>query len=382
MNLVLSVMLVLAFVPALLAQDAPPEKAVPTTQPAEKAESGLYPRVKLQTTLGDIVIELNAEKAPITVDNFIGYVESGFYKGTIFHRVMPNFMLQAGGLTAEMEEKTAGLKPSIKNEWKNGLKNVKGTIAMARGGHPDSAKAQFFINVKDNQMLDMPRDGAAYAVFGKVVEGMDVVEKIRTAKCTVHPKYRTRDGAVTPAEPIVIKDTKLVGKYDREKVKAIVTAQHKEEAQAKIKARLEREKKLKERQGDLKARLEEQMQKMREYVKQVEAETGKKAEKTASGLMYVVLKEGDGPAPKPTDMVQVKYKGWLLSGEVFDSGEIGFSLKRGVIQGWLEGVAMMKVGGKRRLIIPPQLAYAEHGKGQAIPPNTVLVFDVELLEIK
>jgi peptidyl-prolyl cis-trans isomerase A (cyclophilin A) len=135
--------------------------------------------VKLATSMGDIVLELDAAKAPKTVDNFVRYVKAGHYDGTVFHRVIPNFMIQGGGMTADMKEKPT--RAPIPLEARNGLDNVRGTVAMARTGIPDSATSQFFINVKDNDMLNAAntRDGNGYAVFGKVVSGMDVVDKIR-----------------------------------------------------------------------------------------------------------------------------------------------------------------------------------------------------------
>ena len=136
--------------------------------------------VKLETTLGDIVLELDEDKAPITVKNFIQYVRDGFYSDTIFHRVIDGFMIQGGGFDAEMHQKTTG--PPIKNEADNGLSNQRGTIAMARTPDPHSAGSQFFINLKDNPFLDHKEKSAqgwGYCVFGKVVEGMDVVDKIK-----------------------------------------------------------------------------------------------------------------------------------------------------------------------------------------------------------
>lgn len=189
-------------------------------------DDGIHPRVKMETTLGDIILELDAEKAPITVLNFIQYAEDKFYDGTIFHRVMETFMIQGGGFSPEMDKKTEGLRPGIKNEWQNGLKNVRGTISMARmGGNPDSATAQFFINVVDNSALDRPqRDGAAYAVFGKVVEGMDTVDKIRDVEVSSNPKYAGGRAKTVPVEPVVIKSVTVVGKFDRQKVEAQVKA--------------------------------------------------------------------------------------------------------------------------------------------------------------
>jgi len=131
--------------------------------------------------MGDIVLELDPEKAPITCENFAKYVDEKHYDGTIFHRVIDNFMIQCGGFEPDMTQRPTG--KGIKNEWKNGLSNARHTIAMARlGNQPDSATAQFFINVGDNGFLDEPRDGAGYAVFGRVVEGIDVIDAIRGVK--------------------------------------------------------------------------------------------------------------------------------------------------------------------------------------------------------
>ena len=144
---------------------------------ATAAQADQSVRVKIATTAGDIVVALDAEKAPETVSNFLAYVDEGFYSGTIFHRVIPNFMIQGGGFTTEYEQKET--KDPINNEASNGLKNRRGTIAMARTMDPHSATAQFFINDKDNSFLDYPgQDGWGYAVFGEVVEGMDVVDLI------------------------------------------------------------------------------------------------------------------------------------------------------------------------------------------------------------
>lgn len=141
------------------------------------------PQVLLETTAGDILLELDPEKAPETVANFLKYVDDGFYDNTIFHRVIPGFMIQGGGMDARMKEKSTN--PPIKNEADNGLKNDRGTIAMARTMDPHSASAQFFINHADNDFLnhrEPSRDGWGYAVFGKVIDGMDTVDKIAKVK--------------------------------------------------------------------------------------------------------------------------------------------------------------------------------------------------------
>lgn len=146
------------------------------------ATTGAYaqnaPKVKFETTLGDFTVEVYPDKAPKTVENFLQYVNDKQYNGTVFHRVMDGFMVQAGGMTADMKEKPT--RAPIPLEARNGLRNDRGTIAMARTSNPNSATAQFFINVVDNQGLNAPQpDGFGYAVFGKVVSGMDVVDKIR-----------------------------------------------------------------------------------------------------------------------------------------------------------------------------------------------------------
>ena len=135
-------------------------------------------RVKMETNMGDILLALDEEKAPETVRNFVQYAEDGFYDGTIFHRVIDGFMIQGGGFTESYERKPT--RAPIQNEADNGLKNTRGSIAMARTNDPHSATAQFFINVKDNHFLDYPgQDGWGYAVFGEVAEGMDIVDEIR-----------------------------------------------------------------------------------------------------------------------------------------------------------------------------------------------------------
>jgi len=152
----------------------------------------------LQTNMGDIRLNLDAEKAPITVKNFINYIEDGFFNGTIFHRVIPNFMVQGGGMTQDMQQKPT--KANIENEAKNGLKNNKYTVAMARTGAPHSASSQFFINVADNQFLDCPgQDGWGYCVFGEVVEGRQVVDKMQTVET-----LNLGGHADVPADPIII----------------------------------------------------------------------------------------------------------------------------------------------------------------------------------
>jgi cyclophilin family peptidyl-prolyl cis-trans isomerase len=169
-----------------------------------KSESNL---VKLQTSMGNIVIELNAQAAPVTVKNFLQYVHDGFYDSTIFHRVIPGFMIQGGGFTEQMEKKEK--REPIVNEASNGLPNERGTIAMAQSpGNPDSATCQFFINHNNNTFLNYVENGnPGYAVFGKVIEGMDTVDAIASTKTTTRMTYEN-----VPEKPILIKSATVVSK--------------------------------------------------------------------------------------------------------------------------------------------------------------------------
>ncbi len=161
-------------------------------------------KVRLTTSQGDIVLQLDADKAPKTVANFVQYVKAGHYAGTVFHRVIEGFMIQGGGMTADMAEKQT--KAPIPLESRNGLSNLRGTVAMARTMVPDSATAQFFINVNDNLRLDAANspDGNGYAVFGRVIEGMDVVDKIKAA-----PTGNKGGHQNVPTQPILIRSATL-----------------------------------------------------------------------------------------------------------------------------------------------------------------------------
>ena len=174
---------------------------------AAAALPALAQKVRLSTSEGDIVLELDADKSPKTVANFVQYVKAGHYSGTVFHRVIDGFMIQGGGMSADMKEKST--RAPIPLESKNGLSNLRGTIAMARTGIPDSATAQFFINVNDNVRLDAANspDGNGYAVFGKVVEGMDVVDRIKAVPVGSKGMHQN-----VPVQPIVIKQASLLEK--------------------------------------------------------------------------------------------------------------------------------------------------------------------------
>jgi len=322
--------------------------------------------VKMETSMGDIVLMLDSANAPVSTENFLAYTKEGFYDGTIFHRVISNFMIQGGGFTADMDKKDT--KPGIKNEWDNGLKNDRGTIAMARlGGRPDSATSQFFINVVDNARLsERQRDGAGYAVFGAVIEGMEVVDNIKKV-----PTGTKNAMANVPIDTVLIKKVSVVEKSDDDYAKYAKLAEKKAGEAA------ERAKAAEEKIAKTAARCQEAKDLL----------ASDKCQTSDTGLKYVDIVEGKGASPEKTDQVSVHYTGWLTNGKKFDSSHdrgqpATFPLNR-VIAGWTEGVGGMKVGGKRILMIPGKLGYGERGApGAGIGPNETLIFEVELLEIK
>ncbi|MCA8336896.1 peptidylprolyl isomerase [Burkholderia multivorans] len=180
--------------------------ALLASAPAFAQTATAHPVVQLKTSQGDIRVELYPEKAPKTVANFLDYVKAGQYNGTIFHRVIKGFMIQGGGYKANFDEKPT--RAPIPLESRNGLKNLTGTIAMARTSDPNSATAQFFINTVDNSGLDYPNpDGNGYAVFGKVVSGLDVVKKIEAVPTTSRGPMQD-----VPAQPVVIESASIVSK--------------------------------------------------------------------------------------------------------------------------------------------------------------------------
>lgn len=324
------------------------------------AKGGNAVTVVMKTSMGEIVLELDAAKAPISTANFVSYVDKGYYNGTIFHRVIPGFMIQGGGFTPDMAQKPTD--PPIKNEWRNGLKNSRGTISMARTQVADSATSQFFINVADNAALDMARDGAAYAVFGKVVKGMEVVDLIKDV-----PTATAAGGHQNvPVAPVLIETVTWSGPVSLDDLRrAAASVAEKELTAARAMAAQAREAGVK-------------------YVESLGVDISK-GSASASGLWHVDVVAGEGVQPTPENKVKVHYTGWLPDGSKFDSSRdrgqpAEFPLNR-VIKGWTEGVSGMKVGGKRYLVVPPELGYGPSSPTPKIPPNSTLVFEVELLEI-
>jgi len=320
--------------------------------------------VKVTTTLGDFILELDHAKAPKTVDNFLAYVDSGFYNATMFHRIIDKFMIQGGGMTVDYTKKET--KSPIVNEATNGLKNDRGTIAMARTGNPHSATSQFFINLRNNDFLNHKdtRRGWGYCVFGKIVDGMKTIDAIATTP--VHKDQRADAQQAAAADtPVLINKASRVNAKEIGDLIASLRASEKAAIDAREKAKT----------------------KSIETAKAFVAKRGVDTSKgffTDSGLWVVHVKEGSGDSPKATNRVKVHYTGWLTDGTKFDSSRdrnkpSEFGLNQ-VIKGWTEGLSLMKTGGTSYLIIPANLAYGASGR-PSIPGGSMLIFEVELIDI-
>ena len=310
---------------------------------------GLY--AKMSTNRGDIYLQLEFEKTPMTTGNFVGLAEGTvkntakgegvpFYDGLKFHRVIPNFMIQGGDPLGTGQ---GGPGYDFPDEFDTTLKHVgPGVLSMANRG-PGTNGSQFFITHVKTEWLD-----GKHTIFGHVVKGQDVVNAIQ--------------GGDTLKSVTILRKGKKAEAFDAAKV-------------------FDFEK------GNVSKKAEEKAKAEQAAMDKVLNEKYAGAKTTASGLRYIMEKEGDGPQAEAGKQVSVHYTGALLNGKVFDSSigksPITFPLGQGrVIPGWEEGIALIKKGGKAKLIIPPALGYGAAGAGGAIPPNSWLVFDVELVDVK
>ncbi|MEM1166736.1 MAG: FKBP-type peptidyl-prolyl cis-trans isomerase [Planctomycetota bacterium] len=326
------------------------------------------PVVAVETSAGLLLIELHPDAAPTTVENFLGYVERDLYDGTIFHRVVKDYVVQGGGYEPDMTPRPT-TEPII-NEWPTGLGNRRGHVAMARtGGNVDSATNQFYINLSDNRNLDVAQqDGKGYAVFGEVISGMAVVDSIGG----VEVGNREVDGYLTPfrnvpVEPVVITDVRMASESDR------AAAVAEQEAAARALAEQRRQERIAE---------------LAEAFSVLEGDLGITRELgdfTDSGMWVYDVVEGEGDSPLETDEVVIHFKVWDETGELrFGSHgnafgepmEMVVSIPR--MQGWTEGLTTMKPGGERWMVIPSDLAYGDTARG-GLPAGSAVIATVELL---
>ncbi len=331
-------------------------------------DSSLLPRVKIETTKGDFVLELNASEAPLTVMNFVEYVKKGHYDGLVFHRVLPGSLIQGGAFLPNMTPRTHDMHDGIGNEWKDNLSNVRSSVSIFRNIlKPKTTQAEFFINVAHNINFD-EFEGGRYSVFGRVAEGMDVVDQISEVEVASHPSYAAGRLAVVPVEPVIIKTARLISDFDAETVKAVIR-KHEQDAL----------------QEDRQQRLA-WMKDKRETIARFEKDCGRAMTVTESNLMYCDVKVGRGAMPGITDRVIMNFRGTLMDGKVvddtFEQDMPPTKRVSGLIEGMKEAVMGMSEGGIRRAIVPADLAFGEEGMPGFIPKNADLAFEIELFEVR
>ena len=326
------------------------------------------PRVRFVTNMGAFVVELRPDLVPLTVLNFLRYVQDGFYEGTIFHRVMEGFIIQGGGYTPNMNLRSEGRYEPIMNEAHPKLRNTTGAIAMARQpGRPDSATSQFFINLSKNTSLDRRR-GMGFCVFGEVIEGMDTVEAISRVEVGTHPKYTSGDRQpVVPVESVIVQSTELISKTNVHQLEQMINQACGE---------------LKRRKQAIHQHTEEVLNQM---VAQMEEETDQKATRTDEGIYYVIVRPGGDQHPTPQHTIVAECETRIPEGTaVFSTYRIGSPclLHLGeVIQGADIGLNLIGEGGEIHLVIPPELAYGSRGT-RNIPPHSVISMKIEIVDLR
>jgi cyclophilin family peptidyl-prolyl cis-trans isomerase/FKBP-type peptidyl-prolyl cis-trans isomerase len=336
----------------------------PPTQPAEGATKSastdsnapsLQPQVTISTSMGDFNVELDAEKAPVNVMNFLDYASSGYYNNTIFHRVVKGRMIHGGGYTENLAIKEEGLRDPVLYEAGNGLVHDRGTIgAYRRFDDLNSAQSQFFINTNTNDNLNKLKDGSSYTVFGRVLSGMDVVEKIESVPVGTNPALAAGLSPYVPATPVVIKSLRISKPLDRPRAEAI--AKNNADAAADP---------------------------IGYRVQYWENECKAKAQSTGSGLRFIECKTGNGAFPMPQDTVAISYVATLVNGFEFDSsktrGEGPLVTKvQETIRGLREGLQKMRESGRMIFVVPPELGFGNEGYAGRVPPGATLFYDVHL----
>ena len=344
----------------------PPPAAPPAAAAAPQPEVDKLVYAKLSTNFGDIILELNNEKAPISVANFVRYLDKGAYDGSNFHRVVKDFVVQGGGFNGAANPIPTD-EPII-NESTNGLKNLRGTIAMARTNEPNSATSQFYFNLVDNSALDGADGHPGYAVFGKVIGGLAVIDAMADVPLLIQPQT----GPTTPREPVRIEKAARIKAADAP-AEAKAADASAEKGKAELKRRLDA------------VSPQAQFNDAIDFLKGKGIDTSKGV-KTASGLWSVELEPGAGPTPTPTDVVKVHATGWLPTGKQIETtAEMGapaeITLSNLPIKGLVEGLQLMNAGSRRYFIIPPDLAYGDRG-GVKVPPDSAMVYEIQLVDFK
>jgi cyclophilin family peptidyl-prolyl cis-trans isomerase len=316
----------------------------------------MFPRVRIETTLGSYVIELNGEKAPATALNFLQFTQDGYYDGTVFHRVLADSMIQGGGYLPDMEQRALKRAPMFVDNWRSDLLNKRGTIGLIRGTGPHTAAAEFYINVVDNIRLDEARRKGLYSVFGRVVDGMEVVDRIAGVRVGPHAKYVDGQSAVVPLEPVVIQRAQVVGVFNPLPLQQSMYA----------------------------ARADQEL-KARAMLEQIALASDRSVVTTESGLAYVDVIEGRGLTPALTDDIELNYEGKLVDGTIFETTfteEPTMRQPGKLVRGLQETLTSMKEGGRRTVAIPPEMAFGTDGIPGHIPPDSFIIFDIELLAIR
>ncbi|MCH7592168.1 MAG: peptidylprolyl isomerase [Planctomycetes bacterium] len=316
----------------------------------------LHPWVRMETSLGDIIFELDAAEAPTVVINFVEYAEGGEYDGTIFHRVVPDRILQGGGYTPDLEPKPRTVPQVVPDNWHIELQSNEGTLALIRPSDQlGKTTAEFFINLTDNVRHDMGRNHGRYAVFGRVVAGHDTVNRIRSTPIGPDARYGSGLLPVVPVEPVVITSVRLLSEFDASAAREVIAIRYPTPANAVRKL-------------------------FGKKVADALTETG-------SGLSYADIKVGRGPrSPEPDQEIEFQYRGTFLNGEEFESSYERLKplirKMNSMIPGLQEAFSTMTEGGHRVIVVPPELAYKEGGIPGIIPPSSILIYELELLVIQ